>query len=132
MIVLKEEEKCNPNGYVDYLTNGHFHHSEKGCDIEMFIKNVGFQSEQKRPVLMKRCLTHNIECHKEGWEIGWYFGNNSNKNTCICGKELEYRKRLCQECRIKNHKLSLLKQEVKRKQEIEFSKFRRLLKNNLY
>ena len=45
----------------------------------MFIKNVGFQSEQKRPVLMKRCLTHNIECHKEGWEIGWYFGNNSNK-----------------------------------------------------
>ena len=48
MIILKGEEFCNPNGYADCLNNIHYHHSEKGCNIEMFIKNVGFQSEQKK------------------------------------------------------------------------------------
>lgn len=132
MIVLKEEEFCNPESYIDYLSNSHFHHSDKGCDIKMVIKHLGFQNEQKRPILMKECLTHKTTCHKEGWEIGWYGGTKSPKNTCECGKELEYRKKLCPECREKNKKLSLIKQEEKRRLDAEFARARRLLKGSCY
>lgn len=132
MIILKGEEFCNPDAYMDYLTNGHFHHSDKGCDIKMVIKHLGFQSETKRPVLMKECLTHGITCHKEGWEVGWYGGNKSPKNVCACGKELEYRKKLCPECRERNKKLSQLKQEETRRLNAEFSRARRLLKGSCY
>lgn len=129
------EEKYNCDSYADFLSNKHFHHSEKGCQIEMIVIKRGRPGEIKIPVLIKRCLTHNVDCHKEGFEIGMFNGVNSPKgNFCDCGKTIPYRSKSCPECSSikskENKKLYALshKEEVKkRRQEKRHQEF---LKNN--
>ena len=36
----------------------------------MFVRYGHRSGEVSKPMVAKRCLTHNVECHKEGFEIG--------------------------------------------------------------
>lgn len=86
---LENEDFYNYDGYADHLENEHFHHSDKGCKCEMFVRYGNRKGEVSLPMVAKRCLTHNVECHKEGFEIGFMGGTDSRKNYCQdCGCEI--------------------------------------------
>lgn len=95
-VILHEEDYYNAEGYADFLPSSEFHHSDKGCKIEMLKVWRGRPGEEKVEVIIKRCLTHGVDCHKEGWEIGHY---NTLTNICECGKELSGRNKLCNDCK---------------------------------
>jgi len=87
---LGVEEDYNYDGYADHLENEHFHHSDKGCKCEMFVRYGTRKGEVSLPMVAKRCLTHNVECHKEGFEIGFMGGTDSSKIYCQdCGCEIK-------------------------------------------
>ena len=75
---LGSEEDYNYDSYADHLDNEHFHHSDKGCKCEMFVRYGTRKGEISLPMIAKRCLTHNVECFKEGMEIGL-----NRKNYCV-------------------------------------------------
>lgn len=68
-----EESYFNSPYYHDFLSHERFHHSEKGCQVEM-CKAV---SNDNHLSITKKCLTHNVECSKTGWELGWYLGTEN-------------------------------------------------------
>ena len=86
-----------------------YHHTDKGCDIELFTR-VREDPSGKSIAMSKKCLTHNVECSKTGWELGWYMGTYSKMLTsdttfvskCRCGRKFinnKYRtKCLCPKC----------------------------------
>jgi hypothetical protein len=104
------EEFYNPSGYADYLKNPHYHHSDKGCKIEMGVEYGNRKGEVSMPGVVKRCITHNKVCSKTGWEKGWDYNGKTNVNYCkSCGKEIKFRYSFCSECGIKNKKKNRIK-----------------------
>ena len=101
-----EERFYNALNYKDYLENNKFHHSEKGCDIEMR-RTVNEKDYNKNWSITKFCKTHNVLCSKTGWELGWYNGSQTRnlfrEYVCRnCGKEFLSKSavvRYCKECR---------------------------------
>lgn len=93
-----------PTNLDEVINNEHYHHSLKGCDIEVKISNGDFGNCKE-----VYCKTHKVLCSKTGWEYGWYTGNNNRiykdfliSNCVMCGKEIEskYGTRLyCDKCR---------------------------------
>ena len=75
-----EERYYNSPKYIDFLDNKHFHHTEKGCRVEM-IEVVASSGDR---AINKICKTHNKRCSKTGWEIGWYMGTRSDDKSRIC------------------------------------------------
>ncbi len=80
------EENNRPLNWSKYLKHKKFHDSKKGCDIEMIIKKT---SDGRGLMINRFCKTHNVNCSKTGWELGWYSGTD-NRN-----KEKEF---TCQRC----------------------------------
>jgi len=78
------ELKFTPSNHEDYLSNPLYHHKDKGCDTRLYKTNIGDSL-----VYNKECLTHNVNCSKTGWEMGWYGGTKSENGThsfCVtCG-----------------------------------------------
>lgn len=121
---LKEEfyNPCGPNGYADYLKNPHYHHSDKGCKIEMGVEYGNRKGEISMPGVVKRCITHNKFCSKTGWEKGWDSKGRTDINICVdCGKEInsKYTCFLCDDCKIKRRKKSLIKATNKHRKKIK-------------
>lgn len=89
----KTEAHFNPENLDDILTNPHFHHSLKGCICEL----VCFRASKSFSRLAKICHTHDIECSKTGWELGWYKGVNLQKfdatrtwtKCSVCGRKFQ-------------------------------------------
>ena len=73
-------EEIYPTNYLDVCDNDLFHHSDKGCDIEITETQLG-----DSVLVGKYCKTHKVKCSKSGWESGWYNGTNSH----IMSKEIE-------------------------------------------
>lgn len=79
------EELFKPNNHLEYLDNKYYHSSEKGCQckITSTLTSVG------GVIINKFCVTHNINCSKSGWELGWYGGTDSTIKECDdCGKRI--------------------------------------------
>lgn len=95
-----QEEMYNCDSYADFLNNEHFHHSDKGCEIQMSVRMGGRPGEKKIPMIYKKCLTHNVDCYKEGFEIGFFGGKKTdNTNLCKCGNEpMTKKSTYCEEC----------------------------------
>lgn len=109
-IEVLDEEAYKPNNHLKYLKNKHYHHSEKGCKIEMGIEYGNRKGELPQPGVVKRCLTHNVVCSKTGWEKGWYAGDRTIVNCCnSCGNEIKKGKKFCEKCINKNKKKNKLK-----------------------
>ena len=100
------EENNRPLNWAKYLEHKRFHDSQKGCDIEMIIKKT---SDGRGLMINRICKTHNINCSKTGWEIGWYLGKNSKLGLytaicCDCGKETRTKAinfKRCSACAVK-------------------------------
>lgn len=116
-VEAKEEEFYNPSGYADYLGNEHYHHSDKGCQIEMGTELGTRKGEVSLPGVVKRCLTHNCVCSKTGWGKGFYNGTPSRITSCECGKELEGKNHLCYSCK-ESHKQDSKNKEIKKRKEL--------------
>ena len=116
------EEFYNPSGYADYLENEHYHHSDKGCQIEMTTEMGTRPGEIFLSGVVKKCLTHNCVCSKTGWEKGWYRGTKSVSIICECGKELEGKNRLCDNCKKIHSQNSKIKEQIKRKELSAFAR----------
>lgn len=69
---MKYSNEILPDNYLEIKDNDKFHHSLKGCDIEVIVEVV---NENVR--VNKYCKTHQILCSKTGWELGWYMGTKS-------------------------------------------------------
>ena len=85
-----EEKYYDCDNYKKYLSNEHFHHSEKGCEIE--IRRTSNVLRDNRISINRYCKTHDCLCSKTGWELGWFSGTN-NRNY----KSKQVKKR-CQNC----------------------------------
>lgn len=104
-----DETHYNPDNYSQYLSNEHYHHSDKGCDIEVVVRTDKELSGRGNKSVNKICHTHDKVCSKTGWELGWYMGQETKKLeekkkfTCvICGIEiLSYQSQVfcCKDCR---------------------------------
>lgn len=115
-----------PNNLLEVLDNDKFHHTEKGCDMELkpHKANDGNWSQEYY------CHTHSVLCSKTGWELGWYQGTNSNEiyalgdRECeMCGTYTEPKKHYCKDClkkiylkrlerlKIKNRELARLREK---------------------
>ncbi|MEI6529662.1 MAG: hypothetical protein WCN88_04715 [Candidatus Falkowbacteria bacterium] len=85
------EENFTPKNYEEVKNDEHYHHSLKGCNCEIKIgKSKDIQSVI---YYYKVCHTHNVECSKTGWELGWYQGKKSQTSVkfeynglCKCGR----------------------------------------------
>jgi hypothetical protein len=95
------EENYNSPDYKSFLNHKRFHHSLKGCNIEM--KKVKYVRGDI--VVNKYCHTHNVMCSKTGWEIGYFMGKKSVKPEpykCLTCGEIFYPLReakYCESCR---------------------------------
>lgn len=98
-------EECNNSpDYPLFLHSPYFHHSDKGCKIKMSIKRV--EGDEDRVAITKTCLTHNCECSKTGWKLGWFMGTESRehrdqKKCQRCGCTVETNAvnfKYCKEC----------------------------------
>lgn len=123
MITVLEEESNNPDSYADFLPEEWYHHSDKGCEIEMIVVKSGRDGEKKIPVLIKRCLTHGVDCHASGQEIGWIGKSFIHKGYCEeCGLEIEKGKTFCPDCLNKRFKESQKKYRSKNLDKIRESR----------
>lgn len=101
-----EERFYNALNYKEYLDNDKFHHSDKGCDVEIRRTLNGKEYDQNYAI-SKFCKTHNVMCSKTGWELGWYQGTHTKElaieYTCPnCGKifySQSYSAKYCEDCR---------------------------------
>jgi len=112
------EDMFNADYYLDYLKNEHFHHSEKGCDIEM---------KRDGTTINKICKTHDKVCSKTGWELNWYLGNNNHllANKFVgyiqcqqCGKTIYVNvgnAKYCRECAIERNRYRTKMSKIKKK-----------------
>lgn len=93
-----------PDNLIEVLDNDKFHHTEKGCDMELrpHKANDGNWSQEYF------CKTHNVLCSKTGWELGFYQGTKSEyKPTLIisycqtCGAKIESKssRMFCDKCK---------------------------------
>lgn len=58
------------------LENELYHHSEKGCVIQvLFDKRISVNKQF--PIRYLRCLTHGCNCSRTGWLFGHYGGDCS-------------------------------------------------------
>ena len=85
-----DELHFNPDNYSQYLDNEHYHHSDKGCDVEVLVLTDKRNDGKGNKSVNKICHTHSKVCSKTGWELGWYMGTESKtlfrERTCvICG-----------------------------------------------
>jgi hypothetical protein len=131
-IEVLDEEAYKPNNHLKYLKNKHYHHSEKGCKIEMGIEYGNRKGELPQPGVVKRCFTHNVVCSKTGWERGWYAGERTDIDYCMdCGKEINYKSGcyLCDNCKIKRRRKSLIKATNKHRQKMKDLKIKKLPRN---
>ena len=102
-----EERYFNPYHHLEYLKNERYHHSDKGCEVEMISVEANRKDKSSFSLINKFCKTHQVKCSKIGWELGWYGGTQSVPektfiNTCkICGKQFSWNnifKITCQDC----------------------------------
>jgi len=117
-----EEEFFDTPYFEDYLPHERFHHSHKGCKVEM-VQTIS--SKDKRISINKICHTHDVRCSKTGWELGWYLGNNNkNENSrrsikcAICGKEIlvySGNSKYCPDCYIIHNREAALARYIKNK-----------------
>jgi len=107
------ESHYNPNNYLSYLKNEHYHHSEKGCIVEMVVNP---KQDDGTVSINKICRTHDKRCSKTGWELGWYLGTKTKdlhiKTYCRrCGiliyTDIYNRFLYCPDCR------KIKKEEIK-------------------
>ena len=70
-----EEHYYDCDNYKEYLSNEHFHHSEKGCEVE--IRRTSNVQRDNRISINRYCKTHDCLCSKTGWELGWFSGTNN-------------------------------------------------------
>jgi len=100
--LLKE---ITPDNYQDIYKNKRFHHSLKGCDIELRILKSGRPGEKKIYTIRKYCKTHNKECLRSGWEIHYWQNNylvNEEKYCLNCGEQISNKYdniKYCKECK---------------------------------
>ena len=94
-----------PENYEEIKDHEKFHHTEKGCDMELKY-HTSFDKNNK-PYRSQEyfCHTHNVLCSKTGWELGWYQGTRSKYSkefTCLkCGKVFESYQQIryyCDDC----------------------------------
>ena len=57
-----------------WMKNEHYHHPLKGCDLE----HEG--SVENDTIHIYKCLTHDKETSRGGWEWGWYGGEYNRNN----------------------------------------------------
>ena len=57
----------------EYLKDPHFHHRDKGCEIE----NAEIPGERVYMFHCCKCKTHDVIICSCGWEFGWHYGTNS-------------------------------------------------------
>lgn len=128
-----------PTNIDEVLNNKHYHHSLKGCDIEVKYRKVdGFSCKEVY------CKTHKVLCSKTGWEYGWYSGTNNRIykdftiNCVMCGKEIKSKygqRRYCDECKKlrereqtkKHNEIARAERIAKKLKEQELSKERELI-----
>ena len=73
------DQPCPESPYQEIYTNDeHYHHSDKGCEIEMRRDNK-FTIGSLQDINYAYCKTHNCFCSRTGWEFHWYMGTNSLK-----------------------------------------------------
>ena len=118
------EQEETPITVDKYLSNDKYHHSLKGCDCEIAIKqSTTYKQDDKYYNLMinKKCKTHNVMCSKTGWELGYYMGTNSsildryfNCKKCGCEFIVNIHSRLvyCKKCK-EELRVSKIKKVVK-------------------
>jgi hypothetical protein len=105
-----KEEFFNSPFFESYLSSDRFHHSKKGCDIQMIKTSMG-QRGCEGVIVNRVCHTHSRLCSKSGWEIGWYGGTSSKGNVIncqSCGRMVisnNFNVRYCKECRPKISKI---------------------------
>ena len=78
-----------PANYEEIKDNEKFHHTEKGCDMELKY-HTSFDKNNK-PYRSQEyfCHTHGVLCSKTGWELGWYMGTKSERS---------FKEFTCQKC----------------------------------
>lgn len=128
---LQTEDYYNGVGYAEHLKNIHFHHSDKGCKCEMFIKYTNQKGEASLPMIAKRCLTHNVECYKEGFEFGFFGGTDSRAYCKDCGCRMKTRNSAmrCPDCQKKLNELRKTEWEKNHKHRV-FKNCQNNLTNN--
>jgi hypothetical protein len=52
-----------------------FHDITKGCEIEE--RTVMRKGYYKHYLKIKFCKTHEVDCHNDGWQIGFWMGGSS-------------------------------------------------------
>ncbi len=103
------ETANTPLFFSDYLTNNKYHHSAKGCNVEMML-SFSPDVNNNNISIIKYCKTHRKMCSRTGWEVGWYQGTYSPAMDrffkpkylrCSCGRKFikTGRYRLCPLCR---------------------------------
>lgn len=104
--MLVNYEEINPDGYAEYLDNEKYHHTDKGCEIEMVKIDGNRVGEPTCRGLYKKCLTHNVLCSKTGWEQGWYLGTQSKEMIetckrcgCLIWNKYIQKKKYCSACK---------------------------------
>lgn len=98
----KEYQEIMPDNYLEIKDNNKYHHSLKGCDIEVIVEVI---DENIR--VNKFCNTHQKLCSKTGWELGWYNGTKSvvieKAEYCLnCGGKISVpmaHRIYCSECK---------------------------------
>lgn len=103
-------DPCPESPYQDiYANDEHYHHSDKGCEIEMRRDNR-FTIGSNQNINYAYCKTHNVYCSKTGWEFHWYGGTHSlsmysprfRRRCRVCGQWIETNKAenrfICQSC----------------------------------
>jgi hypothetical protein len=91
-----------PDNVEQYLKDEHFHHSLRGCKCVVLPISAKDGNRIDNGVY-KKCLTHNVDCSKTGWELGHYLGNNNKgtkevTHTCECGKQFRNKYGMCFDC----------------------------------
>ncbi len=76
-MAIPTEAEETPNCADDYLQNDKYHHSLKGCKVEMMLERSITKDGQINVSTTKHCKTHNVKCSKSGWEWGYYQGDKS-------------------------------------------------------
>lgn len=105
-----EEQFFNPDNLAEILEHEKYHHSLKGCNIEMRINDTHYLNS--KICVNKFCKTHQVNCSKTGWEIGYYQGTQSKglmrvHHCQMCGKIImSYQPRVyfCRDCHQQIHK----------------------------
>ena len=57
----------------------YFHDILKGCELDDI--EIGYRGSlgKKSQLTIQFCKTHNCRCHKDGWQIGHWMGQDSKK-----------------------------------------------------